>query len=130
MFKAKLNQGGLLLDVAVKVLKSQEGEEEFLKEEANIKELSHDNIVKYYGHCTAEGKQMLITEFLPLGDLRQYLRKHRENRLPQSSLLVFAYQIAFGMMALVCKIHSTLKIRGLCIRIFCHRNKGVLYIEI
>uniref|UniRef100_A0A8C4S8E7 Tyrosine-protein kinase n=1 Tax=Erpetoichthys calabaricus TaxID=27687 RepID=A0A8C4S8E7_ERPCA len=87
--------------VAVKSLKPESNEEHKadLRREIDIlKNLYHENIVKYKGICTEEGGRgmKLIMEFLPSGSLKEYLprNKHKINLKQQ---LNYAVQICKGM---------------------------------
>lgn len=53
-------------------------EAELLKEADNMAALDHKNIVKFLGIShSLEDELMLITEFVPYGDLRKYLKKYK-----------------------------------------------------
>ncbi|KAK3567775.1 hypothetical protein QTP86_026462 [Hemibagrus guttatus] len=87
--------------VAVKSLKSEsEGPETSnLRREINtMRELYHNNIVKYKGICTEEGGRTikLIMEYLPAGSLKDYLPR-RKAETSQQRLLLYAIQICQGM---------------------------------
>uniref|UniRef100_A0AAR2L2N2 Tyrosine-protein kinase n=1 Tax=Pygocentrus nattereri TaxID=42514 RepID=A0AAR2L2N2_PYGNA len=87
--------------VAVKSLKSEsEGPENSnLRKEINtMRELYHQNIVKYKGICNEEGerKHSLIMEYLPAGSLKEYLPKNKA-QTSQHRLLHYAVQICQGM---------------------------------
>ena len=64
--------------VAVKTLKegsSTETKEDFFREAALISVLHHENIVKLLEVSTDDEPYGMISEFMDLGDLNQYLRK-------------------------------------------------------
>ncbi|KAL7876621.1 hypothetical protein AOLI_G00115840 [Acnodon oligacanthus] len=87
--------------VAVKSLKSDsEGPENSnLRKEINtMRELYHQNIVKYKGICNEEGGMTikLIMEYLPAGSLKEYLPKNKA-QTSQRRLLLYAVQICQGM---------------------------------
>ncbi|XP_053351570.1 tyrosine-protein kinase JAK1-like [Clarias gariepinus] len=87
--------------VAVKSLKSEtEGAEcSNLRREINtMRELYHNNIVKYKGICTEEGGRTikLIMEYLPAGSLKDYLPRHKA-QTNQKRLMLYAMQICQGM---------------------------------
>ncbi|KAJ3598821.1 hypothetical protein NHX12_032785 [Muraenolepis orangiensis] len=91
--------------VAVKSLKPENREEQnnnLWKEIGILKELYHENIVKYKGICQEEGSTAikLIMEYLPEGSLKDYLPRHRNKNI--QTLLSYALQI--------CKNESTVKI--------------------
>ncbi|XP_076122479.1 non-receptor tyrosine-protein kinase TYK2 isoform X1 [Alosa pseudoharengus] len=113
--------------VAVKALKHDGGghlHDGWMKEIKILKNLYHDNIVKYKGCCSELGGQVvqLIMEFLPLGSLREYLPKHR---LGMAQSLLFAQQICQGMDYLhsMRYIHRDLAARNVLVE-----NEGVVKI--
>lgn len=61
-------------------------EAELLKEADNMTALNHKHIVKFLGIShSLEDELMLITEFLPCGDLRKYLKKYKVSKCMQCS---------------------------------------------
>ena len=53
-------------------------EAELRKEADNMAALDHKHIVKFLGISQSlEDELMLITEFVPSGDLRKYLKKYK-----------------------------------------------------
>ncbi|XP_014268013.3 tyrosine-protein kinase JAK1 [Maylandia zebra] len=87
--------------VAVKSLKPENREEQSnnLSREIDIlKDLYHENIVKYKGISQEEGGQAikLIMEYLPLGSLKEYLPRNRA-RISIPTLLSYSVQICKGM---------------------------------
>ncbi|NWY09465.1 JAK1 kinase, partial [Aphelocoma coerulescens] len=87
--------------VAVKSLKPESGGNHVadLKKEIEIlRNLYHDNIVKYKGICTEDGGSgiKLIMEFLPSGSLKEYLPRNK-NKINLKQLLRYAVQICKGM---------------------------------
>lgn len=87
--------------VAVKSLKPENREEQSnnLSREIDIlKDLYHENIVKYKGICQEEGGQAikLIMEYLPLGSLKEYLPRNK-SKIKLSTLLSYSVQICKGM---------------------------------
>ncbi|XP_035031915.1 tyrosine-protein kinase JAK1 isoform X1 [Hippoglossus stenolepis] len=87
--------------VAVKSLKPENRDEQCnnLSSEINIlKDLYHENIVKYKGICQEEGGQAikLIMEYLPLGSLKEYLPRNK-SKTSLSTLLSYSIQICEGM---------------------------------
>uniref|UniRef100_A0AAQ6A9P7 Tyrosine-protein kinase n=1 Tax=Amphiprion ocellaris TaxID=80972 RepID=A0AAQ6A9P7_AMPOC len=86
--------------VAVKSLKPENQEEQSsnLSSEIDIlKELYHENIVKYKGICQEEGKtEGLIMEYLPMGSLKEYLPRNK-SKTDLSTLLSYSVQICRGM---------------------------------
>ncbi|KAL1022781.1 hypothetical protein UPYG_G00032220 [Umbra pygmaea] len=86
--------------VAVKSLKPENGDEQssnLWREIGILKELYHENIVKYKGICQEEGRATkLIMEYLPAGSLKEYLPRNKANTDPET-LLSYAVQICQGM---------------------------------
>ena len=57
---------------------SDEQKEEFLQEIEKMKQLgSHQNVVSLVGCCTMYEKKFLVIEYVPFGDLLQWLRRGR-----------------------------------------------------
>ncbi|XP_031384250.1 integrin-linked protein kinase 1 isoform X2 [Punica granatum] len=86
--------------VAVKTL----GEELFTDEDkikafrdelTLLQKLRHPNIVQFLGAVTQSSPMMIVTEYLPKGDLREYLR--RRGALKPVTAVKFALDIARGM---------------------------------
>ncbi|XP_056133885.1 tyrosine-protein kinase JAK1 [Lampris incognitus] len=87
--------------VAVKSLKPENREEQsnnLWSEIGILKELYHENIVKYKGICQEEGGRgiKLIMEYLPAGSLKDYLPRNR-SKTSLNVLLSYAVQICQGM---------------------------------
>ncbi|KAF7253049.1 hypothetical protein EG68_07952 [Paragonimus skrjabini miyazakii] len=83
--------------VAVKTLKQDVNVNDFLKEAAIMKKLRHRNLVQLLGVCTREPPLYLITEYMPNGNLLNYLRAQSPGDLTPPILLCMAVQIASGM---------------------------------
>jgi len=49
-------------------------EREFQREAELLTWLRHDNIIRFYGVCDDGQPRMLILEYMPNGDLNNYLR--------------------------------------------------------
>ena len=57
---------------------SEEQKEEFLQEIEQMKLLgAHQNIVSLVGCCTLQAHKFLVIEYVPFGDLLQWLRSRR-----------------------------------------------------
>ena len=54
--------------------------------------MDHPNIVRLYALSMGE-QMMLVSQFVPLGSLLSFLRKHKE-RMNALNMLTFAHQIA------------------------------------
>ncbi|TNN19530.1 Fibroblast growth factor receptor 2 isoform 2 [Schistosoma japonicum] len=112
-----------IIEVAVKTLKDDFTEEdvsEFLKEMDIMKQLHHKHVIELYGVCTENGSPLLIMEYAPYGNLKEYLR-HLEiqsncNKL-RLKLLEYGYQVANGMKYLEtkCLIHRDLAARNILV---------------
>lgn len=87
-------------DVAIKVLRSEHLnealEDEFAHEVAVLREVNHRNIVRFIGACTKSPHFYIVTEYMPGGNLYNYLHKNC-NVLKFSQLLKFAIDICKGM---------------------------------
>ncbi|CAL8254974.1 unnamed protein product [Merluccius merluccius] len=106
--------------VAVKSLKPENREEQntnLWKEISILKELYHENIVKYKGICQEDGSSAikLIMEYLPEGSLKDYLPRHRSKTI--NTLLSYALQICKGMEYLGSRqyIHRDLAARNVLV---------------
>eukprot|EP00053_Salpingoeca_punica_P017226 m.165293 g.165293 ORF g.165293 m.165293 type:complete len:658 (+) comp17152_c0_seq2:358-2331(+) len=88
------------LKVAVKTFKTDTmNSEDFLKEASVMKLVRHPNLVQLLGVCTRDEPMFIITEYMPGGNLLDYLRQHSTapERLNATSLMYIATQIASGM---------------------------------
>uniref|UniRef100_A0A4W4FAF7 Tyrosine-protein kinase n=1 Tax=Electrophorus electricus TaxID=8005 RepID=A0A4W4FAF7_ELEEL len=116
--------------VAVKSLKSEsDGPEScnLRREISTMRELYHQNIVKYKGICTEEGGRTikLIMEYLPAGSLKDYLPK-KKAQISQHRLLLYAMQICQGMDYLGSQnyIHRDLAARNVLVKSETHVKIG------
>ena len=79
------------VQVAVKTLNSQCSETDrvkFLREAAIMGQFVHNNVVQLHGVVTEEENMMIVLEYIPNGDLREYLIDimHRYIRLLDRSM--------------------------------------------
>lgn len=101
-------------DVAVKILRSEHlteaSEDEFAQEVAILKEVQHENVVRFIGACTKSPDLCIVTEYMPGGSLYNYLHKNKRT-LKLSEVLNFAIDVSKGMEYLHCNgiIHRDLK---------------------
>ena len=59
---------------------SEDQKEEFLNEIQQMKVLgAHQNIVSLVGCCTLQERKFLVIEYVPFGDLLQWLRRRRRS---------------------------------------------------
>ncbi|XP_056119496.1 tyrosine-protein kinase JAK1-like [Rhinichthys klamathensis goyatoka] len=104
--------------VAVKSLKTQNESNNLRKEINTIRNLYHENIVKYKGICNEEGGKniRLIMEYLPAGSLKEYLPNNKSD-ITQKRLLLYALQICQGMEYLGSQnyIHRDLAARNILV---------------
>ncbi|KAG8193740.1 hypothetical protein JTE90_005038 [Oedothorax gibbosus] len=84
--------------VAVKTLKEDTmALKDFLEEAAIMKEMKHPNLVQLLGVCTREPPFYIITEFMPCGNLLDYLRNANRDEINAVVLMYMATQIASAM---------------------------------
>ncbi|WOL15548.1 serine/threonine-protein kinase STY46-like [Canna indica] len=87
-------------DVAIKIIRSDHLNEplllEFQQEVSILKNVQHDNVVRFIGACTKPPQYCIVTEYMHEGNLYDYLHKHH-NVLELSMLLKFAIDVCKGM---------------------------------
>ncbi|KAL5216147.1 hypothetical protein ABZP36_007548 [Zizania latifolia] len=88
------------VDVAVKFLRSEHANDsskvEFLQEIMILKSVDHENVVRFYGACTKHRKYLIVTEYMPGGNLYDFLHK-KNNTLELPVILRIAIGISKGM---------------------------------
>ncbi|XP_057797652.1 integrin-linked protein kinase 1-like isoform X2 [Salvia miltiorrhiza] len=67
----------------------------FRDELALLQKIRHPNVVQFLGAVTQSSPMMIVTEYLPKGDLHEYLKK--KGSLKPATALRFAMDIARGM---------------------------------
>lgn len=70
---------------------------EFLKEANVMKKVKHPNLVQLLGVCTRELPFFIITEYMPKGNLLDYLRSTEGKTLDAVVLVYMAQQVASAM---------------------------------
>ncbi|KAB5546768.1 hypothetical protein PHYPO_G00075740 [Pangasianodon hypophthalmus] len=83
--------------VAIKAIREGAmSEEDFIEEAKVMMSLSHPKLVQLYGVCTQQRPIYLVTEFMELGCLLNYIRQRRGSFSPQS-LLSICHDVSQGM---------------------------------
>ncbi|KAL6201286.1 hypothetical protein ACLB2K_025000 [Fragaria x ananassa] len=88
------------IEVAVKrlgeeLIVDEEKVKAFRDELALLQKIRHPNVVQFLGAVTQSSPMMIVTEYLPKGDLRVFLK--RKGALKPSTAVRFALDIARGM---------------------------------
>ncbi|KAJ8549053.1 hypothetical protein K7X08_032760 [Anisodus acutangulus] len=88
------------IQVAVKkfgedVIADEDKVSSFRDELGLLQKIRHPNVVQFLGAVTQSSPMMIVTEYLPKGDLREYL--NRKGALKPTKALRFAMDIARGM---------------------------------
>ncbi|KAL6546456.1 hypothetical protein OROMI_022177 [Orobanche minor] len=85
--------------VAVKIFWEGTADEDkvraFRDELSLLQKIRHPNVVQFLGAVTQSSPMMIVTEYLPKGDLHEYLK--RKGALKPATALRFAMDIARGM---------------------------------
>jgi hypothetical protein len=73
--------------------------EQVFDHEVNVLcQLDHDNIVRYIAHCKHElHGNFLLTEYLPSGNLRDYLKAHKDAPLSDATIHMVAEQLGSAL---------------------------------
>jgi serine/threonine protein kinase len=87
------------IQVAVKKLEeevtSDQDKRAFIDELSLYQKIRHPNVVQFLGAVTQSSPMMIVTEYLPQGDLRAFLKI--KGALPPATAVRFALDIARGM---------------------------------
>ncbi|KAL6659605.1 hypothetical protein ACP70R_003645 [Stipagrostis hirtigluma subsp. patula] len=87
-------------DVAIKILRianlNNPSEIEFLQEVLILRSVNHENILQFYGACTRHPNYCIVTEYMPGGNLYDFLHK-QNNFLELRTILRIAISISKGM---------------------------------
>eukprot|EP00035_Acanthoeca_spectabilis_P021746 m.439974 g.439974 ORF g.439974 m.439974 type:complete len:604 (+) comp18449_c0_seq1:201-2012(+) len=99
VYKAQYTNGKDKFTVAVKTLKEDSmGIEEFMQEAQVMKKLKHPNLVTLIGVCSTDMPMLIVTEFIPHGDMLTYLRRREAKaEMTQRAMLYVCAQVADGM---------------------------------
>ncbi|XP_074569537.1 putative LRR receptor-like serine/threonine-protein kinase At1g05700 [Curcuma longa] len=87
-------------EVAVKLLikSSSQGKEDFLSEAEHLTRVHHKNLVSLVGYCMDEDHLALVCEFMPKGNLKEYLKaSHTDTPLKWEQRLRIAIDAAQGL---------------------------------
>ncbi|XP_042869901.1 uncharacterized protein LOC122251810 [Penaeus japonicus] len=119
---------GKVTQVAVKTLKSvgPEARVELEREVELLSNLTHANIVSFYGVCYSSDSMLMVFEYMEHGDLNNYLRSHNEDvalhageeattdPISVMDCLQIALQVAAGMKYLASQhyVHRDLATRN------------------
>ena len=74
--------------------------QEFLMEATVMKQIRHPNIIQLLGVCTREFPFFIITEYMPKGNLRDYLRRSDGKNITAKTFVYMAQQVASAMVYL------------------------------
>lgn len=87
-------------EIAIKVLKSghinSDVVKDFFQEVKIMRKLEHKNVVQFIGACTKPPNLFLVTEFMPKGNLYDFMHK-RKGVFKLQSLLRAAIDVSMGM---------------------------------
>ncbi|XP_062227214.1 serine/threonine-protein kinase STY8-like isoform X2 [Phragmites australis] len=88
------------VDVAIKFLRTEHVKDsskvEFLQEIMILRSVNHEHVVRFYGACTKQRKYLIVTEYMPGGNLYDFLHK-QNNTLVLPVILRIAIGISKGM---------------------------------
>ncbi|WKX90526.1 hypothetical protein Q1695_009401 [Nippostrongylus brasiliensis] len=92
-------KGKIKVPVAIKLVKGPctgKEETEMLNEAMQMSSLRHEHLLRLVGICLHEGGIQLVTLLRPLGNLLNFLKKHKTH-LCGKDLLLYCYQISSAM---------------------------------
>lgn len=110
--QATYSNGKEKLTVAVKTLKEDSmGIEEFMQEAQVMKKLKHQNLVTLIGVVSTDMPMLIVTEFIPHGDMLTYLRRREAKaEMTQRAMLYVCTQVADGMAYLEVRVPHRLRV--------------------
>lgn len=100
VYKAKWKRAeGNEIDIAVKTFKEETTDaHEFIKEADVMKKIQHPNLVQLLGVCTEQNPLFIITEYMPRGNLLDFVRSEAgQQELTVTAMFHAAVQAASGM---------------------------------
>lgn len=113
--------------VAAKVLKGADGvgasppphasksiKEMFLEEAMTLARLEHPKIVHIFGICAECEPFFLVTEYMPNGDLRNYLMRMGPDQVSFQNLIDILTQVTFLRFTLTGSVHVHYILKGTC----------------
>lgn len=103
------------IDVAVKTLRPGMSKQAFLQEASIMKELIHSHLVTLYAVCSQEEPIYIVQEYMPRGNLLDYLRETDDKILNLNDFIYIIAQITLGMLYMETKkfIHRDLAARNI-----------------
>jgi len=108
-----------VVKVAVKKLHDIAGLEEFVREGRILKSLRHPNIVSLFGiYMSPEKFPLIVTELMPLGNLRSFISKLGPSMIKLPHLVHMAKETSAGMLYLSSHqiVHRDLAARNLLVK--------------
>ncbi|XP_053309437.1 tyrosine-protein kinase Srms [Spea bombifrons] len=103
--------------VAIKTFKQENIQSEFEKEISALKNLSHPNLIQLCAVCSSGEPFFIVMEFMPKGNLNNYLKSEEGARLNHDDFMHIVCQVADGMVYLETKhlVHRDLATRNVLV---------------